>query len=143
VAALVDTSILVYRFDPRFPDKQRIASRLLRDGIARDSIRVPHQAIVEFVAAVSRPIGRAHGLLPIDEACREAEEMLQQFEVLYPNDTIVRTAVRGLMTYRLPWYDAHLWAYAEYYGLAEIISEDFEHDRVYGTVRAVNPFARA
>jgi predicted nucleic acid-binding protein len=132
--------VLVYRFDPRFPEKQRIASKLLRDGITRDAIRVPHQAIAEFVAAVSRPIGRARPLLSIEDACREAEEMLQQFEVLYPNETIVRTAIRGVMTYRLSWSDAHLWAYAEYYGLSEIVSDDYHADRVYGTVRIVNPF---
>jgi len=34
----------------------------------------------------------------------------------------------------------HLWAYAEEYGLSELISEDFQHDRLYGTVRTVNPF---
>jgi predicted nucleic acid-binding protein len=34
----------------------------------------------------------------------------------------------------------HLWAYAEEYGLAELVSEDFEHGRTYGTVRVVNPF---
>jgi predicted nucleic acid-binding protein len=33
-----------------------------------------------------------------------------------------------------------MWAYAEHYGLDEILSEDFQHDRRYGTVRAVNPF---
>lgn len=38
-------------------------------------------------------------------------------------------------------FDAHLWSYAEHYGLSEIITEDLEHERVYGTVRAVNPFA--
>ena len=31
VAALVDTNVLVYRFDPRFPDKQATATRVLRD----------------------------------------------------------------------------------------------------------------
>jgi len=30
--------------------------------------------------------------------------------------------------------------YAEYFGLSELLSEDFEHGRLYGTVRAVNPF---
>jgi hypothetical protein len=30
VAALVDTNVLVYRFDARFPDKQAAAERLLR-----------------------------------------------------------------------------------------------------------------
>lgn len=140
MAALVDTNVLVYRFDSRFPEKQRIASKLLRDGMSRQSIRVPHQAIVEFVAAVSRPIPRSRPLLSIEDACREAEDMLQQFDVVYPNETIVRTAIRGLMTYRLSWHDAHLWAHAEYYGLAEILSEDYRNDRVYGTVRIVNPF---
>ena len=38
------------------------------------------------------------------------------------------------------WLDAHLWAYAEYYNLEELLSEDFQHDRLYGTVKAVNPF---
>ncbi len=66
--------------------------------------------------------------------------MLSQFEVLYPNDAVVRTALRGAAAYQLSWFDAHLWAYAEHYGVRELISEDFEHDRLYGTVRAVNPF---
>jgi toxin ParE1/3/4 len=47
--------ILVYRFDSRFPRKQAIAAKLLRRGIAENSLRVPHQAIVEFVAAVTHP----------------------------------------------------------------------------------------
>ena len=41
----------------------------------------------------------------------------------------------------LSWIDAHLWAYAEHYGLRELLSEDFQHDRTYGTVRVVDPFA--
>ena len=53
--SLVDTNILVYRFDPRDPEKQRIATSLLEEGIARQSLFVAHQAIVEFVAAVTRP----------------------------------------------------------------------------------------
>jgi len=140
VAALVDTNVLVYRFDPRFPGKQRIATELLRKGIADDSIRLPHQAILEFVAVATRPIAGGAPLLPPEEALREAEELLSQVEVLYPNEAVVRTALRGAAAYGLPWFDAHLWAFAEHYGLGELLSEDFEHDRMYGTVRVVNPF---
>jgi predicted nucleic acid-binding protein len=61
--------------------------------------------------------------------------------VLYPTGALVRTALRGAAAYQLSWFDAHLWAYAEHYGLAELLSEDFQHDRLYGSVRAVNPFA--
>jgi len=139
VAALVDTNILVYRFDDRFPKKQTIAVELLRRGIAEDSVRIPHQAIVEFVAAATRPI-QGHVILPLPEALREAEELLKQFAVLYPNEGILRQAVRGCSAYQLSWLDAHMWAYAEYYGLPELLTEDFEHDRLYGTVRVIDPF---
>jgi predicted nucleic acid-binding protein len=140
VAVLVDTNVLVYRFDPRSPGKQRRATELLRDGIGSGEIRIAHQAIVEFVAAVTRPLGGGAPLLAEDDARREAEELLAQLEVLYPNEAVVRTALRGAAAYRLSWFDAHMWAYAEHYGLRELVSEDFQHDRLYGSVRAVNPF---
>jgi predicted nucleic acid-binding protein len=140
VAALVDTNVLVYRFDPRDLGKQRVARDLLRSGLADGSLRLPHQALVEFVAAVTRPLAGHGPLLDADDARREAEELLAEFPVLYPTEQIVRTALRGSAAYRLPWFDAHLWAYAEHHGLSPLYSEDFQHDRLYGTVRAVNPF---
>ena len=79
--ALVDTNVLVYRFDPRFPRKQTIADELLR------------------------------------------------------------LALRGVATYQLSCFDAHMWAYAERFGLDELVSEDFQHGRMYGTVQVTNPFA--
>lgn len=140
MAALVDTNILVYRFDARFAEKQEIATALLREGLASDSIRVPHQAIVEFVAATTRPISGGDSLLSPADARREAEELVNQFTIYYPNEAVLRTALRGAAAYQLAWFDAHLWAYAEYYGLSPLYSEDFQHDRAYGTVRVINPF---
>jgi predicted nucleic acid-binding protein len=141
VAALVDTNIIVYRFDSADPRKQAAAIELLRRGIEQDFLRVPHQALLEFVSAVTKPRGSEKtAIMSITEAAREAEELLSQFVVLYPNEAVVRTALRGASAYQLPWFDAHLWAYAEHYGLSELYSEDFEHNRLYGSVRAVNPF---
>lgn len=140
MAALVDTNVLVYVFDPRAPEKQKRASEILLAGLKADSVRLPHQALVEFVAAVSRPSRSGPPLLPPAVARREAETLLAAFEILYPNDAVVRMALRGAAMYELSWFDAHIWAYAEVYGLAELWSEDFQHDRLYGTVRAVNPF---
>ena len=137
--ALVDTNILVYRFDPRFPEKQARATAALRRGLSDDVVRVPHQAIIEFIAAVTRPLKPDGPLLSLTDAAREAEEIMAQFPVLYPNAEVVRLALRGAATYCLSWFDAHLWAYAEHFGLAELWSEDFQHDRLYGTVRVINP----
>jgi predicted nucleic acid-binding protein len=99
---------------------------------------LPHQAILEFVAAVTRSV-RGHVILKQADALREAEELLKQFTVLYPNETILRNAARGCAAYQLNWFDALLWSYAEYYGLPEILTEDLQHDRLYGTVQVVNP----
>jgi predicted nucleic acid-binding protein len=145
VAALVDTNVLFYRYDARFPEKQRAAFHLLRLGCELGTLCLPHQAIVEFVAATTRPIPAQNGrpLLTAAEARREAEDLLHQFVVLYPNEGVVRSALRGAATYQLSWFDAHLWAYADFYGLPELISEDFQHGRIYGTVRVVNPFLTA
>jgi hypothetical protein len=66
-------------------------------------VRLPHQAVVEFIAAVTR----GHIILKPADARREAEELLKQFTVIYPNEAIVRNAVRGCAAYQLKWFDAH------------------------------------
>jgi predicted nucleic acid-binding protein len=142
VVSLVDTNVLVYRFDSRFPEKQQTASELLREGLKRDILRIPHQGLLEFVAVVTRVQRNGQPLLSGIDARREAEEMLTQFTILYPDEMLFRTALRGSAAYQLSWFDAHLWAYAEHFGLGEIVSEDFEHGRLYGSVRARNPFLR-
>jgi predicted nucleic acid-binding protein len=142
VAFLVDTNVLVYRFDARYPEKQRIARDVLYRGLRDDSARIPHQALIEFVSAVTRTRVGSDFLLSVDEARREVEELMTQFPILYPNAAVVHSALLGATAYRISWFDAHLWAYAEHYGLEEILSEDFEHGRLYGSVRVRNPFRR-
>ncbi len=137
--ALIDTNILIYRYDERFPDKQSIAADVLREGIVSGSMRIPHQAIVEFVAATTRGNPEVRLLEPAD-ALREAEELMAQFPILYPDEAVLRTALRGTAAYGLSWFDAHLWAYAEVKGIEELLSEDFQHGRLYGTVTVRNPF---
>lgn len=143
VASLVDTNVLVYRCDPRDPAKRDAALELLRRGASSGEFRIAHQSLVEFVNVVTRPRGREQPLMALEDAARQAELFMAEFLVLYPDEFVLRTALRGMATYRLPWFDAHLWAYAEHYGLPEILSEDFEHGRLYGTVKIRNPFVAA
>lgn len=142
MASLVDTNVLVYRVDPRDPLKQQVAIEILREGLCADRLCIAHQSVLEFVAAVTRPQADLEGapLLERVDALLEAEALLAEFPVLYPNRETLRTAIRGAATYGLHWFDAQLWACAEVNGLAEILSEDFQHGRHYGSVRVVNPF---
>lgn len=145
MASLVDTNVLVYRFDPRDPAKQRIARELLGGGLLYDQLLIPQQAVLEFVAAVTRPCKDLGGapLLERAAAYREAAELMVEFPILYPDEQVLRTALRGAAGYGLSWFDAHLWAFAEVNGLSQIYSEDFEHGRYYGDVRVVDPFLAA
>jgi predicted nucleic acid-binding protein len=145
VASLVDTNPLIYRYDPRFPGKQEIARELLRRGLGTEEVVLPHQAIVELVVVATRPRADLDGASLLDRgvACREAEDLIRDFPVVYPDEELLVTALRGVSAYGLSWFDAHLWAYAEINGLTEILSEDFEHGRHYGSVRVVDPFLAA
>ena len=140
MASLVDTNVLVYRFDAEAPAKQRAATNLLRAGISSWNLRIPHQALIEFVSVTTRPNRRGKMLLTGAEARDETEKLLNEFEVLYPDEGVLRQALWGMAAYQLSWYDAHLWAYAQHYQLDEILSEDFQPNRLYGTVRITNPF---
>lgn len=141
MAALADTNVLVYRYDPRDARKQRIATDLLRRGIAEGSVLIAHQALIEFYAVVTRPLRGSAPLLDRADATRETEELLVQFDVLYPTEELVRAALRATAAYELSWFDALMWAYAETNGIDELLSEDFQDGRSYGRVRVTNPFA--
>ncbi|PYV75473.1 MAG: hypothetical protein DMG96_17060 [Acidobacteria bacterium] len=69
-ASLIDTNVLVYRFDPRFK-KLAIATKLLREGLSKDSIRIPHQAVLEFMAVATWVRIGTEPLLTQAEARRE------------------------------------------------------------------------
>ncbi len=140
MASLVDTNILVYRCDASNPAKRDLARDLLRKGAATGELILSLQTMVEFVNAVTKRRAGRSPLLTWEEAWREAEDFLDEFTVLYPNERVFRTAILGMAAYKFSWYDAQLWAYAEHYGLTELLSEDFEHGRKYGTVRVRNPF---
>jgi predicted nucleic acid-binding protein len=142
MAFLIDTNVLVYRFDPRDPVKQEKATSLFRAGIRDGQARLAHQCLVEFIAATTRPIGASgrEALLTPEEAAYECEDLMRQCEILHSCSSQVRLAIRGWRTYGLSWFDAHLWSFAEYYGAERIYSEDFQHKRFYGNVQVFNPF---
>lgn len=145
MASLVDTNILVYRFDPRDPLKQQIAHDVLRRGLASRELVLPHQAIVEFVAAVRRPQSDLDGapILGDEAAFHEARTFMLHYPILYPDVEVLAIALKSAPAFGLSWYYAHLLAYAEVNGVPEILSEDFQHGRHYGSVRVVDPFLAA
>src|ERR1700686_4494111 len=93
VASLVDTNILVYFCDTRDPPKRAVADKILREGELSGELRIPHQALVEFVNSVTRLRGRTEPIMSFGDATRQAELFMQEFPVLYPNDHVFRAAL--------------------------------------------------
>jgi len=88
--------------------------------LSTDSIRIPHQAVLEFMAIVTRVRIGIEPLLTQAEARRETEELLDQFRIPDSNPAEVRTDLRGQRV-QLPWFDAHLWALQSVTGWSSIL----------------------
>jgi predicted nucleic acid-binding protein len=71
----------------------------------------------------------------------QAAALLDQFPILYPTQGVLRLAFQGSVAYQLSWFDAHMWAYAEFYGLSPLYTEDFSTGQRIGTVEIENPIA--
>ena len=142
MAGLVDTNVLVYRYDPSSPSKRDAARALLRARVESIELYIAHQSLIEFVNTVTRPVrGTNAPLLSVTEAIAEAETLLSSFPVLFPNRDVFLLALRGMAAYGISWFDANIWACAEYYGLDTIYTEDAGFGTRIGDVRIVNPFA--
>jgi predicted nucleic acid-binding protein len=81
VASLVDSNILIYRCDPQ---KREAAREVLRLGEETGDLRIPHQAVVEFMSVITSSRRNATALMTLDAATRQGEFFMAQFPVLYP-----------------------------------------------------------
>ena len=84
VAQLIDTNVLVYRVDARFPPnrKQRQTSSRIRSALA---MSYPASGIAGILRWVTRPLpGVKTSLLTSNEARQEIETLLLTSIILYP-----------------------------------------------------------
>ena len=94
VAQLIDTNVLVYRVDTRFPAKQETATNVLEEAVRSGECRIPHQALLEFYAVTTHPLpGVKTSLLTSNEAREEIETLLLTSIILYPVENLVRLAL--------------------------------------------------
>jgi len=61
------------------------------------TVSVPHQAVIELVAATTRPLERGDPLLSPEEARREAKEILSQLVILYPTERTINCGVERFL----------------------------------------------
>lgn len=132
IDCFLDTNILLYAASERNRDPGRapIAERLVLDTL----FGVSGQVMAEFVV-----VARRKSLLADDSIDRWL--LLLNGVPSVPVDQLyVRTGLDIARRYGIHYYDAALLGAAERLGAPVLYTEDLNHNQVYGSVRAVNPF---
>lgn len=134
VDCFFDTNVIVYAATGRGVENAKRERALAL--IETCDFGLSAQVLQEFYVTVTRKID-----VPLTPA--EALEWVEQLEVFpcLPTDSgLVKIAAELSSRHRIAYWDGAILAAAESLGAPLLYSEDFSHDRRYGSVRVVNPF---
>ena len=133
----VDTNVLVYRHDSSDPAKQSRANDWITLLVRRRSARISFQVLQELYATLTRK-------LKPDFDTREAQEIVRDLAVWRPVAIDLASMERSWLLqqrYSLSWWDALIVAAAQSCECSVLLTEDLQHDQIFGEVRVIDPFA--
>jgi predicted nucleic acid-binding protein len=137
VEAFVDTNVLIYAAAGRIdePVKYEAAWAILNDA----TFGLSAQVLAEFyVNALKKP---KVPLTPSEAA--QWVDKLSTVPVVAIDADVVLEAIRHSQRFKISYWDGALIAAAERLDAPILYTEDLNHDQLYGSVRAVNPFLTA
>ena len=132
IECFLDTNVLIYAASGKIdaPRKHRIAYGL----VLQNQFAVTGQTLAEFCN-----VARRKELLP-DIEIESWLQYLGELPFVPVDQSYVLAGFDAASRYRLKYYDAALLAAAERLGAPVFYTEDLNHNQIYGSVRAVNPF---
>lgn len=130
----VDTNVLIYARDDRFPDKQAAAARWIRELGARNLGVVSPQVLGEFHNAVLK--GRV--VIDLGEARRSAQA-LEDWSFGQTDLDLIAAAWSLRLRTGFQWWDCLILASAIAAGCRYLLSEDYQHDRTIDGITIINP----
>jgi len=137
-SVFVDTNVLVYSMDEDEPDKRPVALALIGAISECGNGAVNAQVIGEFFVTAVRRFCRS---MDAAEAALQTLRLVDMFLVYDTSLAIIEEALRGVVRYKMSYYDAQIWAVARVNQIPLVLSEDFSDGSVIEGVRFVNPFA--
>lgn len=130
----VDTNVLVYALDAKFPGKRRRAQQWLDHFWNYAGVRLSWQVLHEFYWNAT---GKMH-VPPV-----QARKLVDSYLDWDPVDSsagLVRRAWEWCDAAQLAYWDALIVAAAEVCGAQYLLTEDLQAGREFGGVRVVDPF---
>ena len=132
----VDTNVILYTFDPRYPQKQAQAREWLRVCWLQRCGRVNSQVMNEFYANARGRFSKAVS----DEEARAEVRRYQQWKPWQVDHATVETAWSVESRYGVSYWDALMVASAQHMGCALLLTEDLQHGQHMEQVQIMNPF---
>jgi predicted nucleic acid-binding protein len=133
----LDTNVIVYAFGQSFPEKAKIAQRLVTDGAADKQAIISYQVVQEFINVALRGFRLAIVRSDLESFVLTA---LFPMMAISSSPALVIEALRLHGENQLAWYDALIVAAALQGGCKVLYSEDMQHGRRYEDLVVQNPF---
>ncbi len=137
VKSFLDTNIIVYAFGQSFPEKAKIAQRLITDGAADKQAIISYQVVQEFINVALRGFRLAIVRPDLESFVLTA---LFPMMAISSSPALMIEALRLHGENQLAWYDALIVAAALQGDCKVLYSEDLQHGRRFGNLVIQNPF---
>jgi len=139
VTVLIDTNVLVYRFDNRSPEKQRIARDRYIALVRAGEAIISTQVLQEFYWVTTRKLARP--LNPAD--ARAVVVALSKLPLVATTPQLLLAAIDKSERYAMAFWDALILEAALAGGADTLLTEDLQHGATIAGVRIENPFLSA
>lgn len=131
-----DTSVLIYLFDNRHPDKKSKAQDVFSRAVSSDQARLSTQVLQGFYVTVTRKLPEP---LPFEEAEARVRDFARLPLIQVDAPLILASIARGKAR-SFSFWDALIVEAALKAGAERLLTEDLQHGRVIEGLRVENPF---
>lgn len=133
--SFLDSNILLYTDDRNAPEKQEIATELLKSGWKSNNIFLSTQVLQEYFSAATKKMG-----VPAETAQRKIELLGKRLDIFSIEHGDIIQAIDIHRLHSFSFWDSLIVRMAQKSACAILYSEDMQHERVINGVRIINPF---
>jgi predicted nucleic acid-binding protein len=130
----LDSNILLYTDDPRFPAKQKIAADLIEQHLIQRTGAISLQVLGEYFQNATRKMG-----LDVPVA-RQRTVFFSKLLCFHPKLDDILAAIDLHRIHQISFWDAMIVRASIQTGARILYSEDMQHGQIINGVEIINPF---
>ena len=131
----LDTNVLVYSVDRRFPEKQQIAVELVARSVTEATGCISYQVVQETLNVLAGRLGAPHDRLRV-----LMDDVPVPLWQVNPTTSLFQSSISLQGRFGFSFYDSLIVAAALEAGCTRLYSEDLQHGQQVQRMTIVNPF---